>query len=62
VVEQIAKRRGGTLSQIVFRFALDIGMVPLTGTTSAKHMQEDLAVLEFVLETAEVNAIESVLG
>lgn len=61
-VHQIAKRHGRTLSQIIFRFALDVGMVPLTGTTSAKHMQEDLAVLDFELEPAEVAEIESVAG
>src|SRR5262245_13948076 len=35
---RIAGRHGRTVAQIVFRFALDVGMVPLTGTTSADHM------------------------
>src|SRR5207247_2268412 len=30
---RIAARHGRTVSQIVFRFALDVGMVALTGTT-----------------------------
>lgn len=59
VVQQIAKRRGRTLSQVIFRFALDVGMVPLTGTTSAKHMSEDLSIFDFELEPAEVTAIET---
>lgn len=42
----IASRLGLTPAQLVFRFALDVGMLPLTGTSSEAHMREDLAVLE----------------
>ena len=55
---RIAKRRGRAVSQIVFRFALDVGMVPLTGTTDAAHMKADLEVFDFGLESAEVERIE----
>ncbi len=55
---QIAKRHGRTVSQIVFRFAIDIGMLPLTGTTDADHMRLDLDVFDFHLEPAELHTIE----
>jgi diketogulonate reductase-like aldo/keto reductase len=55
---QIAERYGRTVSQIVFRFALDVGMVPLTGTTDAAHMKADLEVFDFGLEPGEVEWIE----
>jgi diketogulonate reductase-like aldo/keto reductase len=55
---QIAKRHGRTVSQIIFRFALDAGMVPLTGTTDASHMLADLEVFDFQLEREEVELIE----
>lgn len=55
---QIARRHGRTVNQIVFRFALDVGMVPLTGTTDASHIREDLEVFEFRLELNEVERIE----
>lgn len=58
---QIAKRHKRTISQIVFRFTLDVGMLPLTGTSSAEHMKDDLAVFNFQLERDEVNAIEVLL-
>src|SRR5262249_9380388 len=45
----IARRHGRTVSQVVFRFALDVGMVPLTGTTDAGHMRADLEVFDFRL-------------
>lgn len=55
---RIAKRHGRTVSQIVFRFALDVGMLPLTGTTDADHMRLDLDVFDFHLEPAELQTIE----
>ena len=55
---QIAKRHGRTVSQIVFRFALDVGMLPLTGTTDADHMRLDLDLFDFRLEPAELQMIE----
>jgi diketogulonate reductase-like aldo/keto reductase len=55
----IAKRHGRTNSQIIFRFALDVGMIPLTGTTDAAHMKADLEVFDFRLEHEEVERIEN---
>jgi diketogulonate reductase-like aldo/keto reductase len=56
---EIAERYGKTPAQIVFRFALEVGMLPLTGTTDFQHMREDLAVAEFELDPADVDLIES---
>lgn len=55
---QIAKRHRRTVSQIIFRFALDVGMLPLTGTTDAKHMRSDLDLFDFHLEPAELLMIQ----
>jgi len=55
---QIAQHHGRTTSQIIFRFALDIGMIPLTGTTDPAHMKADLEVFDFHLEPEEIERIE----
>jgi len=60
VVRKIAARHGKTSAQIVFRFAFDVGMAPLTGTTDAEHMKEDLAAAEFALDRSEVELIERI--
>ena len=57
---RIAEHHGRTVSQIVFRFAIDVGMIPLTGTTDSEHMREDLDVFGFLLEPKEVAVIESI--
>lgn len=62
LIHQLARKHGRTIPQIVFRFALQVGMMPLTGTTDEQHMRDDLAVFEFELEPDEVRAIESLVG
>ncbi|HLN30176.1 MAG TPA: aldo/keto reductase [Gemmataceae bacterium] len=57
-IARIARRHSRTISQVVFRFALDVGIVPLTGTTDAAHMQADLEVFDFRLEPEQVERIE----
>lgn len=60
-VIRIARRYNRTSAQIVFRFALDVGMLPLTGTTNRTHMQADLEALAFCLQPEEEASIERVL-
>jgi diketogulonate reductase-like aldo/keto reductase len=55
---RIADRHGQTVAQVVFRFALQVGMVPLTGTTDADHMREGLEVFDFHLGPDEVEQIK----
>jgi diketogulonate reductase-like aldo/keto reductase len=57
-VQRAADRTGRTPAQVVFRFALEVGMIPLTGTSNARHMREDLECFDFELHPKEVRAIE----
>jgi diketogulonate reductase-like aldo/keto reductase len=57
---QLVARTGKTAAQVVFRFALQVGMLPLTGTTDRAHMDEDLAALDFELDADDVALIETV--
>jgi diketogulonate reductase-like aldo/keto reductase len=41
---------------------MDVGMVPLTGTTNPEHMRADLAVDEIRLTPDEVRLIERIEG
>jgi diketogulonate reductase-like aldo/keto reductase len=61
-VARVALRHARTPAQIIFRFALDVGMLPLTGTTDAGHMRADLDVFSFKLEPREVALIERIAG
>lgn len=54
---EIVARVGRTPAQIVFRFATQVGMLPLTGTTDPAHMREDLAIDDFLLSDDDINTI-----
>jgi len=58
----IAARHGKTPEQVFFRCLMHEGIVPLTGTTSREHMQQDLDVVEFELEPHEVRVVFGLLG
>jgi len=62
VVTSAAMRANATPAQIIFAFARAVGMLPLTGTSSAEHMQQDLASLGLELPPETVQAIESLAG
>jgi diketogulonate reductase-like aldo/keto reductase len=62
MIASIAQRQEATTAQIVFRFAQAVGMLPLTGTTDAEHMRQDLACRSLTLTPEEVQAIESMAG
>lgn len=59
-VISIAKRLHVDTPQVIFRFAMQAGMVPLTGTTSLEHMKEDLKIYDIELTPEQVKLIESI--
>lgn len=61
-LQAIALQTGKSAEQIFFRYLTQRGIVPLTGTTSAQHMQQDLAIFKFVLTEADCRAIDNLLG
>jgi diketogulonate reductase-like aldo/keto reductase len=62
LIADIARRGKATRAQVVFRFALAVGMLPLTGTSGAEHMTQDLASAALPLSSDETQAIESLAG
>ena len=59
-IRAMAARYEVTLAQLIFRFAMQIGMLPLTGTTNPQHMKEDLQSDRFTLLSEEVRQIETI--
>ena len=61
-IASLTASANATPAQIVFSFARSIGILPLTGTTNAQHMKQDLAARTLTLPPDAVQAIESVAG
>ena len=62
VTARVAAKAGATPAQVVFSFARAIGILPLTGTSDAAHMKEDLASRDLTLPAEAAFAIESLAG
>ena len=58
----LAASTNTTPAQVVFSFARSIGILPLTGTSNAEHMKQDLASRDLKLPPEAVRAIESLAG
>jgi len=59
-IHAIAQRLGAGIAQIIFCFAMRIGMLPLTGTTNQRHMKEDLQAGRFMLSSEEIQGMETI--
>lgn len=57
-IVRLAKKYGRGVGPIVFRFAMDVGMIVLTGTSDPNHAREDLAALDFRLTPEEIRVVE----
>lgn len=49
-----------TAAQLFFRYLHQLGIVPLTGTKSPQHMQDDLGIFDFELATDDVDKLSAV--
>jgi diketogulonate reductase-like aldo/keto reductase len=61
-IAKLAARENAAPAQIIFAFAKGIGMLPLTGTSSAEHMKQDLAALNLELSGEDLRTIEALAG
>ena len=59
-VRGMAAKYGAGLAQLIFRFAMQIGMLPLTGTTNSQHMQEDLQCDRFTIDARDLDRLETI--
>jgi diketogulonate reductase-like aldo/keto reductase len=62
VVTGLASQYRATCAQVLFRYLTQAGVVPLSGTRSAAHMREDLAIFDFSLNEPERAAIDRLLA
>ena len=62
LVVEIATTCKATPAQIVFSFSRAVGMLPLTGTSNAEHMKQDLASRDRYYPPESVKVVESIAG
>jgi diketogulonate reductase-like aldo/keto reductase len=55
----VAARHGKTIAQVMLRWAIQHGAVPIPKTASIDRMKKNLSIFDFELSNAEMNAINS---
>ena len=61
-VTEIADRHNKSVPQVVYRFALQLGMLPLTGTKDGAHMRHNLDIFDFTLTRDEARTLLALGG
>jgi diketogulonate reductase-like aldo/keto reductase len=61
-MQELSRRLQRTPAELVFAFARQVGMLPLTGSSSAEHLRQDLGALELSLSRADLDLIERISG
>ena len=59
VMQRIARRHGITVQQVLLRWSLDMGFVPIFGTTSPAHLRSNYALFGWRLAVSELVALSS---
>jgi diketogulonate reductase-like aldo/keto reductase len=62
VLQNLANQYQKSVAEIFYRFLNHIHIVPLNGTTSSKHMEEDLKIDDFKLSQDEIQKITLLLN
>ncbi|MEA1918718.1 MAG: aldo/keto reductase [Campylobacterota bacterium] len=60
-LNRAAQKYAKSNEQIFYRFLIQIGITPLNGTTSLQHMNEDVDIFDFSLDSSEVDEISLLL-
>lgn len=60
-VTRAAEKYARTPAQILYRYLCHRSVVPLIGSTSAEHLQQDLDIFSFELAREEIGAMDSLL-
>jgi diketogulonate reductase-like aldo/keto reductase len=60
-IKSLSEKYRRSSAQLFFRYLTQIGIIPLTGTTSEQHMTDDLAIFDFELTVEECQQIGKLL-
>ena len=59
VVTEIARAKGRAPAQVILRWLMDMGVIPVVSGTRPEHMKQNLDVFDFELDPSEREAIDA---
>ncbi len=58
-MEQVCKETGKNLSQVILRWHIQNGIIPIFNTSTIKHFKDNMGVFDFELSDAQMKIIDS---
>ena len=59
ILKELSAKYGKTVSQIILRWDIDTGCIPIPASSSEKHIEDNYDVFDFVLNNDEIDAINN---
>jgi diketogulonate reductase-like aldo/keto reductase len=59
IVKNLAKKYGKTVGQIILNWHINLGVIPIPGTSNPERMKENLAAADFKMEEKDIEALSS---
>lgn len=59
ILQNLSKKYKKTISQIILRWNIDTGCIPIPGSASLEHINENFDIFDFTLTKEEINEINS---
>ncbi len=59
ILKRLSAKYGKTINQIILRWDVDTGCVPIPASSSEKHIHENFDIFDFALEKEEIEAINT---
>lgn len=59
ILKRLSAKYGKTINQIILRWDIDTGCIPIPASSSEKHIHENFSIFDFSLEKEEVESINS---
>lgn len=59
ILREIADKYRKTVSQVILRWDIDTGCIPIPASSSDKHITENFDIFDFILTEEEIDAINS---
>ena len=59
ILKELSAKYGKTVSQIILRWDIDTGCIPIPASSSEKHIEDNYDVFDFVFNNDEIDAINN---
>lgn len=60
VLKKLAEKHGKSIAQMILRWHIEIGNIPVVNTSSVRHLMDNVDIMDFSLNQEEIAAVSSI--